>query len=152
MYITLLCFGLEETDESCRQLIVDHFAWVRRATGAACRSPCMFGDLGDCVPRGTYSSDDSFLQKLEKVDAARFFKRQYCYTHNAFCDLFGPSAQADLEVAGLPCWDMSLSGKRLQEKGRTAGVFLCHAKRQVEKQTPLILIENTKAGGIPCLS
>ncbi|CAE7804105.1 unnamed protein product [Symbiodinium sp. CCMP2456] len=39
---------------------------------------------------------------------------------------------------------MSAAGKRLKEEGRTASVFICHAKRHVEKRTPLIIIENTK--------
>ena len=47
-------------------------------------------------------------------------------------------------MAGLPCWDMSLAGKRLQENGVTVGCFLTHAKRHVELETPLVIVENTK--------
>ena len=83
--------------------------------------------------------------KFRKVDQAPLFRTQHCFTHDKECALFGaPSAHSDFEVAGLPCWDMSLAGKRLQEEGRTAGAFLAHAKRHVEKETRLIVVENTK--------
>ena len=111
--------------------------------------PCVFGDVMACLPRGSYRESDSFMQKLESIDRAPMFSAQFCYTHNKSCELFGckpgsgPSSQ--LEVAGLPCWDMSAAGKRQREAGRTAPVFLAHAKQHIEKQTPLIIIENTKA-------
>lgn len=53
---------------------------------------------------------------------------------------------ADFEVAGLPCPDMSRNGLRRLEEGPTNTVFMAHAKRHCEKRTPLIVIENTKAG------
>ena len=52
---------------------------------------------------------------------------------------------SDIETAGLPCWDMSYAGQRRQEDGRTVGAFLTHAKRHVELQTPIVIVENTKA-------
>ena len=132
-------------DPACRQLIVDHFAWLRRATGRSCQPPCVFGDLESCVPPNSYDPAQTFLQKLQDVDDAPLIQKQHCYTHGKNCPLFGEGTSATLEVAGLPCWDMSAAGKRLKEHGRTATVFICHAKRHVEKRTPLIVIENTKA-------
>ena len=137
----------QEWSASCRQLIIDHFAWLRKATGKACKMPCVFGDLTACLPEGSYEESDSFMQKLESIDRADLMASQYCYTHNRSCPLFGckPGSQSQLEVAGLPCWDMSAAGKRKREAGRTAPVFLAHAKQHIEKETALIIIENTKA-------
>ena len=90
--------------------------------------------------------EDPFFLKFYKVDSADFYKTQHCKTHKRECLLF-PEHQgekSDLETAGLPCWDMSLAGKRLQENGRTVGTFLCHAKRHIELMTPIIIVENTK--------
>ena len=83
------------------------------------------------------------------MDAAQIFTTQFCYTHGSQCNLLNRS---DLEVAGLPCWDYSLAGKRLQEDGPTIGAFLAHAKRHVHLATPVIVIENVKeweTGGEP---
>ena len=52
--------------------------------------------------------------------------------------------ESDVEVAGLPCVDQSKCGKQLKEQGPTAMVFLSHAKLHIEKQTPLILLENVQ--------
>ena len=85
------------------------------------------------------------MEKFSLVDDANFRCKQFCHTHKKQCPLFGPSTEAQLEVAGLPCWDMSRAGRQMKEEGPTAGVFLCHAKRHAEKRTPMIIIENTKA-------
>ncbi|CAK9073886.1 unnamed protein product, partial [Durusdinium trenchii] len=37
-------------------------------------------------------------------------------------------------VAGLPCWDFSIAGKRRMEEGPTNTAFITHAKRMVEKE------------------
>ena len=98
-----------------------------------------------CIPAGTYKKSDDFMTKLLKIDAAPLVPSQHCYTHNRHCKLLGPDTDTDMEVAGLPCWDMSFAGKRLQEEGPTNTTFIYHAKRQTHKETPLIIIENTKA-------
>ena len=138
----------KEWDAGCRQLILDHFAWLKRASGKSCPLPCLFGDLEGCLPKGCYAKDDQFMTKLDKIDRVDFKCKQHCYAHNKACPLFGRATDSDLEVAGLPCWDISAAGKRLKENGPTASVFLAHAKRHVQKMTPLIIIENTKAGTV----
>ncbi|CAK9089666.1 unnamed protein product [Durusdinium trenchii] len=49
-----------------------------------------------------------------------------------------------MEVAGLPCTDQSAAGNRLYQEGPTAKVFLAHAKRHIEKETPLLILENVQ--------
>lgn len=132
--------SLQEWDVHCRQLIFDHCTWLRKNAGLRCKDPCVFGDLEGCIPLGTYQPQDSFRIKFHKVDAAPIFLTQHCYTHNAQCHF----RCADLEMAGLPCWDYSMAGKRLQENGPTIGAFLSHAKRHVHLQTPLVIVENVK--------
>ena len=134
----------EEIDASCRQLIQDHFAWMKTTSGKACRCPRVFGDLAGCVPRGSFDAPACFTEKAFDIDEAPLRQYQHCYTHNRKCKLFGPDTNCDLEVAGLPCPDFSQCGKQLMEEGPTAHIFICHAKRHVEKETPLVVIENTK--------
>lgn len=59
------------------------------------------------------------------------------------CPLFATTP--DFEVAGLPCIDQSMAGQKKYEEGKTGTVFCCHAKRHVELETPLILMENVQA-------
>ena len=136
----------QEWNAPCNQLIVDNFQWYKQCTGTACHAPCIFGNLEDCIPKGTYHQKDPFWWKFYKVDSAVLYKTQHCNTHNRECLLFPQHSgeKSDIETAGLPCWDMSLAGKRLQENGRTVGTFLCHAKRHIELMTPNIILENTK--------
>ena len=115
---------------------------MKKIIGVGCRTPCVFGNLEDCIPKGTFTSSDGFWTKFEKVDSAPIYTTQYCYTHDKQCGILDNSA--DLETAGLPCWDYSMAGKRLQEHGPTIGAFLTHGKRHVHLGTPLILIENVK--------
>ena len=74
---------------------------------------------------------------------------QWCFSHRKLCPLF--ETRTDFETAGLPCTDQSRAGKRLFEEGPTASVFCCHAKRHIELQTPLILLENVQVRlwGVP---
>ncbi|CAK9087763.1 Uncharacterized protein SCF082_LOCUS41478 [Durusdinium trenchii] len=56
------------------------------------------------------------------------------------CFLYTPDpgirsgAYAPPVVAGLPCWDFSIAGKRRMEEGPTNTAFITHAKRMVEKE------------------
>ena len=131
----------KEWDRGCRQLIHDHFDWVKLHVGGVCRAPCVFGNLERCIPKNTFDASNDFWTKFKKVDEAVLFSTQYCYTHNQQCRL---DKGSDLEVAGLPCWDYSLVGKLLGENGPTIEAFLTHAKRHVAVGTPLIIIENVK--------
>ncbi|CAE7032787.1 unnamed protein product [Symbiodinium sp. CCMP2592] len=105
-------------------------------------NPCVFTDITDIVPKGSWNSEDPFEQKACDIDRAPFFLKARCVTHGRLCPLF--AVNSDLDVAGLPCVDYSKSGKGRREEGPTAPVFCCHAKLHVEKATPLLIIENVQ--------
>lgn len=134
----------QETDSHCRQLIIDHHAWVQEVTGNRFQTPCQFGDLEDVFPPGTYDPSENFMGKLHKVSTCQIMQKQWCYNHGQHCDLFGRAAETDLDVSGLPCWDYSLAGKCRQEEGPSNTVFMAHAKMHKERRTPLIIIENVQ--------
>ena len=134
----------QEFDRKCHQVIRDNHLWCRD-NGLRFPMPCLFEDLHGCIPANTFNTEDEFAVKLWKVKKAPLVARQFCLTHRRMCSLFGPDAAADVEVAGLPCWDMSLAGSKRKEHGETNSVFMVHAKRHKEKRTPLLIIENVQA-------
>ena len=123
-------------------MINDHVGWCAKVVDAPVRPPCIFGDVEGCIPPGTYESSDPFKVKFAKIANAPFVSHQWCFTHRTYCPLF--EMESDFETAGLPCTDQSRAGKRLFEEGPTASVFCCHAKRHIELQTPVILLENVQ--------
>jgi len=86
------------------------------------------------------------MEKLYKISKSDLMARQWCFQHQSYCHLFGASAETELDIAGLPCWDMSLAGKRAAEEGPTATVFMSHAKLHKQRKTPILILENVKAG------
>ena len=120
---------------------MDHIEWIKQSSGSMREPPCVFGDLESCIPVKTFESSDGFWTKFKKVDSAKMYRTQYCYSHNRQCPL---NQNSDMETAGLPCWDYSLAGNRLCEDGPTIGAFLTHAKRHVEFGTPIVIVENVK--------
>ena len=125
-------------------MIIDHVEWCGSVLGTVIQRPCVFEDVEGCIDKGVYKKDDPFRVKFVKIAKADLLSHQACKTHNKLCPLFGPKAQSDIETAGLPCVDSSKAGKKLYEEGRTGSVFCCHAKRHIEKETPLILLENVQ--------
>ena len=71
--------------------------------------------------------------------------KQWCFVHQDWCPVFGPGAESELDITGLPCWDYSLAGHRRAEQGQTSSVFMSHAKLHRERRTPLLIIENVQA-------
>lgn len=132
----------KEWAQKCHQLINDAHHWIKQILEKHYPSPCIFGDLEGIVLKGSYNPGDDFMTKFHSIDAARVCKKQYCHAHSGDCPLI--SQDSHLEVAGLPCWDFSIAGKRRMEEGPTNTAFITHAKRMVEKEVPLVLIENTK--------
>ncbi|CAE6969119.1 unnamed protein product, partial [Symbiodinium sp. CCMP2456] len=133
-----------EWEGRCRQMIKEHAAWCEQVTGRRSMDFCLFGDLNQVVPDGTICEADTFSEKVHKIAQAPLCSSQYCHAHNRRCPLFGPSTAAAWETAGLPCPDHSRAGLRMCENGKTAATFACHAKRHIEKRTPVILIENVQ--------
>ncbi|CAE8625921.1 unnamed protein product [Polarella glacialis] len=54
------------------------------------------------------------------------------------------NVDADFDVSGLPCQDMSRNGDRKLRAGTTVAVYMTHAKYHRAKKTPLLLIECTE--------
>ena len=134
----------EECEPKCHQLIRDHMLWCATVTQRRCRGYCLFNDVQDVIPAGTFDEEDTFIAKAQKIASAPLYCTQYCLQHQRMCPLFGPATEAHWETAGLPCPDQSRAGLRRFEQGPTAAVFCCHAKRHIEKQTPMILLENVQ--------
>ncbi|CAE7276424.1 unnamed protein product, partial [Symbiodinium microadriaticum] len=132
-----------EMDETCRQLICDHMRWCNDTLETYEAPHCVHGDVTAIVPTGSVPSGLSFQEMIRAVDKAPFKVKQFCYTHNRRCILFGPRAvTADYDISGLPCPDMSRIGLKKYEEGATAPVFACHAKMHVEHGTKMLIIEN----------
>ena len=126
-------------------MIHDHASWLQGVTKHSFPLACSFGDLEHALPPGTYDCTDSFLGKFRDIGKSQLMRRQWCYAHSRYCDIFGPFAETELDVSGLPCWDFSLAGNRRGERGWTSTVFMTHAKIHQERQTPLLILENVKA-------
>jgi hypothetical protein len=62
--------------------------------------------------------------------------------HSYTC-VYDVERSGDIETAGLPCTDMSSAhlGRQFHE-GKTAAVFICHAKQHIKKKTKLVILEN----------
>ena len=136
----------QELDEHCRGLIAGHHAWCQQFSRPSFPQPCIFGNIEHCLPENTYKKGDCFMKKLWDISKSSMLSEQYCFTHGRQCRLFNPDFESDVEIAGLPCWDFSLAGKRLKEHGPTNTVFMSHAKIHRCKATPILIIENVQAG------
>ena len=137
----------EEWDAGCRHAIRDNLSWCSRVMSSSSRAPCLFGDVQGCVPPCSISREGPFMPRFREVAKANFVSHQFCYEHNRQCQVL---VRTDWETAGLPCVDYSFAGKRLQEDGPTATVFITHAKRHIQLGTPMILLENVQASGFLC--
>lgn len=140
----------QEINAGCRQLIVDHLSWCHEVVGETFAPPCVFGDLRGCLPEKSYHQEDPHFKQIYDINRSKLVKNQWCYTCGKLCPLFGPEASSQFETAGLPCTDSSNAGKRKYEKGPTCSVFCAHAKRHVEKATPIVLIENVQDWTTQC--
>lgn len=107
--------------------------------------PCVHGNIEEILAPKSFDRSDSFKKKATDIDQAFMCSHQYCFTHDMLCPILGPKAKSsDYDISGLPCPDMSKAGKRKREEGVTSGVFACHAKYHVERQTPMLVIENVQ--------
>ena len=136
----------KEWNSHGRQMIQDNIQWCGEVLGCPVAPPCIFGNVEGCIPENVYQRSDCFIDKFHKIARSDLVSHQHCYTHNCECPLFETASA--FETAGLPCTDMSMNGKQQREEGPTASVFCCHAKRHIEKETEMILLENVKAGGM----
>jgi hypothetical protein len=80
---------------------------------------------------------------VAQIDKLKFKTHLHCYTHGRKCNIFGSDVEdSDLDFSGLPCTNQSPIGAQTFEEGDTAAVFVAHAKYHIQKQTPLLMIEN----------
>ena len=66
----------QEINKRCRQIIWDHVDWCDQVTGMSLSSPCVFGDLHDCLPVGTFDWNSTFAEKMYSIDKSRLRKTQ----------------------------------------------------------------------------
>lgn len=98
------------------------------------------------MPNGSFDSHRCFATKVRQIDKAKLNKKQFCFSHNKFCPIYGQQAvSSDLDMSGLPCPDMSQCGDLLKEEGRTNVVFCAHAKFHVASGTKMLVLENVEA-------
>ena len=142
--MTGACFNLpaQEVDRHCRQLISDHVLWCQQIDKRH-QGPCVHGDITQIMPPNSFRPHDNFENKMKSINRAKLKKRQFCFTHNRKCPIFGEGArESDFDLSGLPCPDHSRAGHGLGREGPTAPVFGAHAKYHVACQTPMLIIEN----------
>ena len=139
----MIIFASQEIDRTCQQIIRDNVNWCNLVTSRTPPPPCMFEEIEGIVPDRVMDSSDDFMNMFKKVNNCKLKSHQWCLTHKRQCALVG--AGPDYDCAGLPCWDYSFAGKRLQEEGETKRVFIAYAAYHCSQRTPLLVIENVKA-------
>ena len=112
----------KEWDPYCRQMIFDHSVWIKQTSGLSCKTPCLFGNLEDCIPHGTYRPSDDFQTKFRKVDASNMYSTQYCYTHGCQCPL-DKGAHLETKLRGYPAGTTVLQGTGWKKKARPLDPF-----------------------------
>ena len=128
-------------DRACQQLIIDHHRWVSTFDSGK-DLPCIFGDILKMLPDDINYTGD-FEGKRRRVEASCLVPKQWCETHNRYCDVIKPGMSIDIDISGLPCPDNSKANRsRKYEEGPSAPIYMAWAKRHRLAQTPLILLEN----------
>ena len=102
----------------------------------------------DVIPDGSFEASSSFVRKLSAIDKASFRTHAWCFKCNDYCDLFSEEMECDYDMSGLPCPDMSSAGAGRLEEGKTAPVFIAHAKYHIQKQTKMLIVENVTDLGL----
>ena len=146
----LLCFCFplcidpsQEISPSCRQLIIDHHAWMNNFSDNG-TLPCIFGDILKLIPEYVDLTTGSFSEKRQRVEGVDLQCDQFCHAHNKYCNAL-QSKEADIDLSGLPCPDNSRANKKRKfQEGPTAPVYIAWAKRHKKLQTRLIIIENVR--------
>ena len=133
----------QEIDAACRQLIIDHHAWMNSFSDSG-TLPCIFGDILKLIPESAQLTTGSFSEKRQRVEGVHLKGEQFCHAHNKYCNALQPT-EADVDLSGLPCPDNSRANrKRKFQEGPTGPVYIAWAKRHKQLQTKLIIIENVR--------
>ena len=133
--------AFQEIDSHCRQVIHDNHNWIDSWAGKFRPQPHLFGSVTSQVPQISWSPEDPFLVKLQRIRAQDLLRHQFCYAHGAICNSFEP---VDVDFSGLPCQENSRANSgRLFQDGRHSDIYVTWAKKHTVLQTPLLILENT---------
>ena len=136
----------QEKKPECHQLIVDGARWCHQVapTQTPPSLPCVFQDAEDINPCFVEAdATETYGQKKRRILKSKMMTQGFCSTHQRMCAW--PSAEGDVhfDCSGLPCTDMSRAGKQQKRHGKTASVYVTHAKYCRECKIPLVVIECT---------
>jgi site-specific DNA-cytosine methylase len=104
----------------------------------ACPHEHICRDVMAHVQLPVWNADWSFRDKCFAVLTSPVSPVLWCDFHEQQCRL----PDVDLDVSGFPCVDWAPSGNRLGVEGPTIGVLLCICHWHLERETPLVLLEN----------
>lgn len=126
-------------------MIDEALDWVEDVAGHNPKGTCLFGDITDLVPNGTYRDHATYSEKLWGLHGCTLASRCHCLRHGRVCE---SNPKADFDCSGLPCTDASTAGLKRKRAGSTNSVCLTHGRYVTQNKTPLILLECTPAPGI----
>ena len=141
--IILVLWAAKESDETCRNMILEGVNWVKRTTGFYQHEPpCLHKDQLDVIQKGAFDPGSSFVEKVASIDKCCFRREAWCHTHRRSCCLWEDQPPCDIFVAGFPCQDHARCGSQLHEEGPTAPTFIAAAKYHIERGTKVLVLEN----------
>jgi hypothetical protein len=150
MECAILFSPTEEIEPSCRQIAIDNHRWCNANSSHHKAQPCMFGDMMEQIPTGSFDEAGTFTQKYEQLKDTCLELRQKRHTHGEECIVSGPEATADVDMSGLPCTgsskiNTSLASNEKYEEHKTNVIFMTWAKKHIFNGTPLLILENVTA-------
>ena len=115
-------------DAACRQAILDNHRWMQEWADKRSTPPCIFGNILEQVPPGSFSESDEFSERAKKIQKAWLQQSQSCNTHNKACCCTYP---VDFDMSGLPCQDNSAANTKRKyfQQGKYGSVYLVWAKK-----------------------
>lgn len=131
----------QEIDAHCRQAIIDNHHWAQQWADRRRSVPHIFADLRDQASLDQVNPRLPFLARWGQASRLQASHEQFCHTHARYCPSMVP---LDFDVSGLPCQDNSRANhNRRFFEGKNSTENLAWAKRHVDLETPLLIIENT---------
>jgi hypothetical protein len=135
----------EEYAPRCHQIIKDNHDWCCEVTGKLVEKPCLFDDIVEQVPAGSFDPRESFNKKAADLALAWIQGNQFCHTHTCLCPLVNLQRVADYDFSGLPCNDNSKNGLQAYQEGPTGPIFIIWGEKHKRLGTRLLILENTPA-------
>lgn len=148
---TVTCW---EKNRHCHQLLRDHSKWCSEVNGnnslRAHDMPCVFSDMLQLVPRGSYDPNGSFLERYFQLRSVQFYSHVHCETHDCLCPV---DKDAEWDISGLPCQPNSAAancsriGGRSKQESPEWTLYIVWALWHIRRMTPAMVLENVL--GIP---